>query len=130
MKKGDPDEDSGDEDSGDEDSGDENADEEELGEDDLGDDAWASAWTEEDTEEDDVIPVDESLFGADEEIWMIEDEGEDDPGDEAGDSVGGGLPTIRTTKRTPGGSTGTPPRRPRPTTSARPGSASITAAAH
>jgi len=81
-------------------------------EDDITDDIWASAWDEEATEADDVIPVDHSLFGRDQEVWLVHDEGEDEAGDAAGDSVGGGLPSIRTSRRTSARPGTRPPRRP------------------
>jgi hypothetical protein len=80
-------------------------------EDDVTDDAWASAWDEEETEADDVIPVDHSLFGRDQEVWLVHDEGDDAAGG-AADSVGGGLPSIRTRPRTTGRPGTRPPRRP------------------
>lgn len=77
-------------------------------EDDYADDAWASGWDiEDDNEADDAIPEDDSVFGADEEVWQVV---EDDDADE--DSVGGTLPSIRTTRRTPGRPGGKPPRKP------------------
>ena len=85
------------------------ADAQEVIEDDDPDDTWASAW-EEENEEDDVIPIDHSRFGND-EVWLVEDDDDNDE-DEAGDSVHGGLPSIRTTSRTPGKSGSKPPRRP------------------
>ena len=84
-------------------------------EDNITDDAWASAWDEEDTEADDVIPVDHSLFGRDQDVWLVQDEGEDDAGDAGNadaDSVGGGLPSIRTVRRNANRPGRTPPRRP------------------
>lgn len=76
---------------------------------DVADDSWASAWDDTETEQDDVIPIDHTLFAKDEEIWLVE---EDDEGDGAGDSVGGGLPSIRTTRRASGKAGHKPPRRP------------------
>ena len=76
--------------------------------DDVADDSWVDDWTEPETEADEVVPADYSRFGKDEEVWMVEDE---DPA--AGDSVGGGgMPTIRTTKRSSGHAAGKPPRNP------------------
>ena len=84
-----------------------------LVEDDYNDDSWASGWDIDDgmeDEADDVIPIDRSLFDDDEELWQVVDE--DDDSDD-GDSVGGNLPAIRTSKRAPGkpGSS-KPPRKP------------------
>ena len=74
----------------------------------MADDSWVDDWTEPETEADEVVPADYSRFGKDEEVWMVEDE---DPA--AGDSVGGGgMPTIRTTKRSSGHAAGKPPRNP------------------
>ena len=80
-----------------------------LPEDDIADDGWAGAWQDE-AEADDTIPVDRSRFGSD-EVWLVEDEGEGDASDEAGDTVGGGLPTIRTVKRGAAAPGRKPPRR-------------------
>lgn len=77
-------------------------------EDDIADDAWASAWDEEDTEADDVIPVDYSVFGRDQDVWLVHGESEGD----AADAAGGGLPSIRTVKRNANRPGRTPPRRP------------------
>lgn len=81
-------------------------------EDDIADDAWAGAWEEDANEADDAIPVDHARFGRDEEVWLVQDEGGDDAGDAPGDSVGGGLPSIRTLKRRANRAGRTPPRRP------------------
>lgn len=79
-------------------------------EDDMPDDSWAGDWEEEEEyEEDDVIPVDESQFGGD-EVWLVEEEG-DYEDDDTGDSVGGGMLSIRTVKRTPGKKPGSKPPR-------------------
>ena len=77
--------------------------------DDMADDAWAGGWDGDDDPEDDVIPVDNSRFGND-EVWMVEEGGDD--ADDTGEDGGGGLPTIRTTKRTAGKPGQTPPRQP------------------
>lgn len=77
-------------------------------EDDIADDAWASAWDGEDTEADDVIPVDYSVFGRDQDVWLVHGEGDND----AADAAGGGLPSIRTVKRNANRPGRTPPRRP------------------
>jgi len=74
--------------------------------DDDPDDSWADAWDEDETEADDVIPIDHSRFGND-EVWQVEEQDDAD-----GDSVGGGLASIRIAKRGPGKSVGKPPRRP------------------
>lgn len=66
---------------------------------DVTDDSWAEVWEEVETEQDDVIPIDRSVFGND-EVWLVEDEDGDDV--EGADSVGGYLPSIRTTKRVAG----------------------------
>ena len=77
---------------------------------DYEDDAWAGGWDiEDDNEADDAIPEDDSIFGDDAEVWQIIEEDDDDDGQ---DSVGGTLPTIRTTKRTAGTAPRKPPRRP------------------
>ena len=78
-------------------------------EDDEADDSWASAWNQPETEQDDVIPIDHSVFAKDEDVWLVEEE---DEGDDAGDSVGGGMPSIRVTKRPTGKAGRKPPRRP------------------
>jgi hypothetical protein len=81
-------------------------------EEDFADDAWASGWDiEDDNEADDAIPEDDSIFGDDEEVWQVVDEEEDDA-DAGEDSVGGNMPSIRTSKRTPGKPGSKPPRRP------------------
>ncbi len=83
-----------------------------LVEDDYNDDSWASGWdidAEEMDEADDVVPIDHTLFDSDEEVWQVVDE--DDDSDE-GDLVGGNLPSIRTSKRTPGKPGSKPPRKP------------------
>ena len=85
------------------------ADQEDAAADDMADDAWAGGWDGDDDPEDDVIPVDNSRFGND-EVWMVEEGGDD--ADDTGEDGGGGLPTIRTTKRTAGKPGQTPPRRP------------------
>lgn len=81
--------------------------------DDFSDDSWASGWDIDDgmeDEADDAIPIDHSLFDADEELWQVVDE---DDGSDDGDSVGGNLPAIRTSKRAPGKPGGSkPPRKP------------------
>jgi hypothetical protein len=79
---------------------------------DYGDDAWAGAWVIDDgNEADDVIAIDHARFGADQEIWqVIEEDGGSDA--ESGDSPGGGVATIRTTRRTPGKGGRKPPRQP------------------
>lgn len=80
-------------------------------EEDFADDAWASGWDiEDDNEADDAIPEDDSIFGDDEEVWQVVDE--EDDADDGGDSAGGNMPSIRTTKRTPGKPGSKPPRRP------------------
>ena len=76
---------------------------------DEADDSWASAWNQPETEQDDVIPIDHSVFAKDEDVWLVEEE---DEGDDAGDSVGGGMPSIRVTKRPTGKAGRKPPRRP------------------
>jgi hypothetical protein len=77
-------------------------------EEDFADDSWASGYDiEDDTEADDAIPEDDSIFG-DDEVWQIIEEDDADDGE---DSVGGTLPTIRTTKRTAGTAPRKPPRR-------------------
>lgn len=102
--------DEADDDAGQADAGDENDDG--MPEDeDYADDAWASGWDiEDDNEADDAIPEDDSIFGADEEVWQIIEE--DDDADDGEDSVGGYLPSIRTTRRSPGTAPRKPPRRP------------------
>lgn len=80
--------------------------------DDYSDDGWAGDWdidAEEANEADDVVPIDHARFGKDEEVWQVieEDEGNDD-----GDSVGGNLPAIRTTRRVPGKAGHKAPRKP------------------
>ena len=80
--------------------------------DDYADDSWASGWDiddEEADEADDVVPIDHTVFGADEEVWQVVEE--DDESD-AGDFVGGNLPSIRTSKRAPGKAAPKPPRKP------------------
>ena len=79
---------------------------------DYSDDSWASGWDiddEEADEADDVVPIDHTVFGADEEVWQVVEE--DDESD-AGDFVGGNLPSIRTSKRAPGKAAPKPPRKP------------------
>jgi len=84
-------------------------DDEEAG-DDYADDSWASGWVVDDgNEADDAIPVDHSVFGND-EVWQVVEE--DEGGQADADSPGGGMPTIRTSKRTPGKSGRKPPRKP------------------
>lgn len=80
-----------------------------MADDDMADDAWAGGWDGDDDPEDDAIPVDNSRFGND-EVWMVEEGGDD--ADDTGEDGGGGLPTIRTTKRTAGKPGQKPPRRP------------------
>lgn len=77
--------------------------------DDYDDDSWASGYSLDDDEADDAIPVDDSLFGDDEEVWEVD---EDDDSDT--DSVGGGMSMLRTIKKTPGRLQGKPkpPRQP------------------
>ncbi|GAA4863111.1 serine protease [Luteimonas vadosa] len=106
------DEDAGDEVDDDEVAGDEVDDDEDALED-FEDDSWASGYSlEDDDASDDAIPIDDSLFDEDEEIWEVIDEESD------GDSVGiGGMTTVRTTRampRGPGPSSGkpSPPRQP------------------
>lgn len=80
--------------------------------DDYGDDSWAGSWDideEEANEADDAIPIDHTLFGVDEEVWQVVEE--DDDSDDR-DFVGGNLPSIRTSKRTPGKAAPRPPRKP------------------
>ena len=81
--------------------------------DDYNDDSWAGGWDIDDEpadEADDVIPIDHDLFGDDEELWQVVEE---DDASDGGDFVGGNLPSLRTSKRTPGkpGSS-KPPRKP------------------
>ena len=78
-------------------------------EDDFADDSWAEGWVEDENEADDVIPIDHSLVGKDEEVWLVE---EDDDSDAGVDSVGGSMPIMRVVKRTPGKDGHKPPRRP------------------
>ena len=86
------------------------ADEDEVG-DDYPDNSWANAWAvEEGNEADDAIPVDYSLFGND-EVWQVVEEDDAEAGGDS-DSVGGGMPSIRTSKRTPGKPGRAPPRKP------------------
>lgn len=80
--------------------------------DDYDDDSWASGYSLDDDEADgadDAIPLDDSLFGDDEEVWEID---EDDDSD--ADSVGGGMSMLRTTRKVPGRLQGKPkpPRQP------------------
>ena len=78
-------------------------------EDDIVDDGWASAWNIADANEaDDAIPIDHTLFARDEEIWLVEEDDEDDDAD----SIGGGMPSVRTSKRSAGKPGRMAPRRP------------------
>ena len=78
-------------------------------EDDYQDDAWASAWAFDEADAtDDAIPADETIFG-DAEVWQIVEEGDDS---DTGDSVGGNLPSIRTSRRATGTPGSRPPRQP------------------
>lgn len=81
------------------------------GDDDYSDDSWADGWdidAEAADEADDAVPIDHAAFG-DDEVWQVV-EGDDDSGQ--GDSVGGNLPSIRTSKRAPGKPGSKPPRKP------------------
>ncbi|MET0807877.1 MAG: trypsin-like serine protease [Pseudoxanthomonas sp.] len=78
--------------------------------DDFADDGWAGAWVIDDgNEADDAVPVDHSVFGKD-EVWQVVEENDYSQAD--GDSPGGGMPSIRTSKRTPGKPGRKPPRQP------------------
>ena len=85
------------------------ADDESSEDEDFTDDSWAEGWVEDLNEADDVIPIDHSIVGKDEEVWLVMEE--DDNGTKA-DSVGGGMPTMRVVKRAPGNDGHSPPRGP------------------
>ena len=81
-------------------------------EDDYQDDSWASAWAFGEVDAtDDAIPVDHSIFGND-EVWLVVEENDDGDVSGGGDSIGGGMPSIRTSRRTAGKPGSKPPRRP------------------
>ena len=81
------------------------------GQDDFADDSWASSWVvDEGSEADDAIPVDYSLLGRDEVLQVVQDR--DDNYADTGDSPGGAMPSIRTSKRSAGTPYRNPPRQP------------------
>ncbi|MGH8061209.1 MAG: trypsin-like serine protease [Pseudoxanthomonas sp.] len=93
-------------------SSDESSDENAPAGDDYADDGWASGGNideDEADEADDVVPIDHTVFGADQEVWQVVEE---DDGNDDSDSVGGNLPSIRTSKRAPGKAGHKPPRKP------------------